>query len=173
MTTVTITEALAEIKTIGKRLQQKQQFIAQNIGRPSVVLDGLSKDGGSEKLVSEAMQAHGDLVKRIEDIRVAIQAANQRNTLTIEGLSKSVAGWLAWRKECAPHQKAVLQSMSAQIKSGHDQMRGKGTAEAPISFITHFSEQEIARRLELIEKILGDLDGKLSLFNATCTVEIG
>lgn len=172
MTAMTVTEALAEIKTIGKRLDQKAQFIMSNTGRPSVVLDPLAKDGGAEKLIAESIQAHGDLVKRIEDIRVLIQVANQKNTITLEGITKSVAGWLAWRKECAPKARQLLQNMAGQIKSGHDQMRGKGTAEAPISFVTHFSEQEIARRLETIEKLLGTLDGKLSLFNATCTVDV-
>lgn len=172
MTAMTITEALAEIKTIGKRLEQKQTFIVGNVGRPSVITDSLAKDGGSEKRVSEEVQAHGDLVARIESIRVLIQSANQKNALTMEGLTKTVAAWLAWRKECAPKTKALLQQMGSQLRGAREQMRGKSTAEAPVSVIAHFSEDEIAKRLETIEKILGSLDGKLSLFNATCTVDI-
>lgn len=172
MTATTITEALAEIKTIGKRLEQKRAFIIPNVGRPSVVTDSLAKEGGSEKRVAEEVQAHGDLVARIEAIRVLIQAANQKNTLTLEGMTKSVAGWLAWRKECAPQLKLLLQQMAQTLRSARDQIRAKSTPEAPVSIIAHFSEDEIGKRLETIEKVLGTLDGKLSLFNATTTIDV-
>lgn len=172
MTEMTITEALAEIKTLGKRINQKVQFITNNAGRPSVVLDPLEKDGGSEKRVREEVQAHGDLVSRIEWIRVRIQEANQKNTITLEGITKSVAGWLAWRKECAPLSKSLLQSMAQTLKSGREQLRNKTTEAGPVSLVAHYSEDEIAKSLETIEKILGSLDGKLSLFNATSKVDV-
>lgn len=172
MTAVTITEALAEIKTIGKRLESKRQFIVQNVARPSVIVDPLAKEGGSEKRMAEEIQAYGDLVKRIETIRVSVQKANQSNTLTIEGQANSVAGWLAFRKECAAQLRSLYGSIAAQIKGARAAMEKQSTAASPVSVVTHFSEDEVAKRSEAIEKVLGALDGKLSLFNATCTIEI-
>lgn len=174
MTAMTITEALAEIKTLGKRIDQKTAFITGNVARPSVITDPLAKEGGSEKRVAEEIQAHGDLVGRVEAIRVLIQRANQTNTITLEGLTKSVAGWLAWRKECAPKTKALLGALASNIKGGRQQMERQTaqTPDRPVSLIAHYSEDEIAKRSEQIEKILGTLDGKLSLFNATCTVDV-
>lgn len=44
---LTITEALAEIKTVGKRVEKKREFIKAFLARQDGVKDPLEKDGGS------------------------------------------------------------------------------------------------------------------------------
>ena len=48
---ITITEALAEIKTISKRLEKKRESIFNFVGRQDGIRDPLEKDGGSVEFI--------------------------------------------------------------------------------------------------------------------------
>ena len=48
---ITITEALAEIPTIEKRITKKQEFITNYLFRVSSTRDPHEKDGGSAELI--------------------------------------------------------------------------------------------------------------------------
>ncbi len=51
MAKLTITEALAEIPTIEKRIEKKREFILNYLYRQSSVRDPHEKDGGSTVLI--------------------------------------------------------------------------------------------------------------------------
>jgi hypothetical protein len=179
-TTTTVTEALAELKTIGKRIEKKRQYISAYLMRQEALKDPLEKDGGSPKVISRERQAIADLEKRHIAIRLAIQKANQVTPVTIEGLTKSLAEWLTWRKEIAPG----LQQHLGQIRNQIEQIRRQalqkgatvvtagGTAEKPTDVVVNVDEAELAKETELLEAMLGALDGQLSLKNATVTIDI-
>src|SRR6266851_1458935 len=93
---MTITEALAEIKTIGKRLEKKKQAVLANIGRDSRLKDPLED---SVKYVAQERQAIEDLEKRIVAIRTAIQKKNLETPCTVGENTFMVQEWLNLRKE--------------------------------------------------------------------------
>src|SRR6266850_8251735 len=101
---MTITEALQEIKTIGKRLEKKRLAVSDKLARDTRIKDPLEKDGGSEKFVREERQAIGDLEKRIVAIRTAIQRSNLITMVPIDGNQGTVAEWLTWRREVSAGQ---------------------------------------------------------------------
>lgn len=169
---ITITEALAEMKTINKRIDNKANFVTANLWRPSIITDALAADGGAEKRVGEEMQAIGDLFLRLERIRVRIQEANQKNLLTVQGQSKSVAAWLAWRKECAPKLKTLFGNLTRHMAEGNKQARTPAAGQQPWNVVEHYSTSKIQAATEFVDNVLGELDGKLSLFNATCTINV-
>src|SRR6478736_7406191 len=113
----TITEALAEIKTIEKRLQAKRDFVKTYMLRVDSLKDPLEKDGGSEKAVSEAQQAINDLQERICELRQGIQKANEDNTIKIEKSERTIADWLVWRREVAPGQQMFLKNLKNGLTS--------------------------------------------------------
>jgi len=175
----TITEGLAEIKTILKRIQTKHAFIVGNVGRPEKIKDPLVKEGGSEKVVARERQAHADLLDRIVKIRGAIQKKNHEIMIVNNGKSKSLADWLSWRKEAAPHLQSLLEGLMNAVGQLKTQTRragarivSEGASASPEDIILHLSETELAKEVEDLQKTLGDLDGKLSLINATTTIEI-
>ena len=177
MTQLTITEALAEIKTIDKRLAKKQEFVVSNLARDEKMRDPLERDGGSEKLVSEGDQAIRDLNDRKVAIRLAIQSSNMHTDLTVQGETRLIAAWLIWRREVADwmtthlnHQTRALNSFRVQVKRAVG--RGVPDDETSSGIIAHLSEADLAARSENLETILGDLDGQLSLKNATTIIEI-
>lgn len=175
---ITITEALAEIKTVQKRVEKKQEFIGSFLARQDGIKDPLEKDGGSFQAVARERQAIGDLEKRVIAIRRGIQRANEATDITINAISRTIADWLVWRREIAPGQRAFLAKLRATLNGVRDQARKQGSgiiapgaqADKPSDFIVNINEQELAAEIETLEDTLGQLDGQLSLKNATVPI---
>jgi hypothetical protein len=171
-----ITEGLAEIKTILKRITKKEEFIGKNVGRLEKVKDPL---GNSTETLAREIQSHGDLLERIVKIRVAIQKKNGETRVEVNGTSHTVSEWLAWRKEVAPRLEAFLSQLANQIselkRSSHRtgaRVVQDGANASPEDIVLHLDEKDLARKIEDLQKTLGDLDGKLSLINATTLIEV-
>lgn len=177
---LTITEALAEIKTIGKRLPPKRQHIASNLARQDGLKDPLASDGGSVTVITQTRQSIKDLEERHIALRLAIQAINRTSEITCDGEAHSIAWWLTWRKEILPGRKQFLQQLRQGVASARQQAQQKGlqvvtvnqTAQQLTDLIINVDEGELAKEIEHLEKIEGDLDGQLSLKNATILVEV-
>jgi len=180
MDTMTITEGLAELKTIGKRIEKKRAAIQTYLVRPAVVKDPLAAQGGSAAYVKQEMQSIYDLLTRFATIRHAVQSKNLGTQLTIEGLTRTVQGWLNWRKEIAPIYTKHLQQIRANIDAVRNQthrQQGRVLKEDAqdanqTDVLINLDEVVLNQDLERIETILGTLDGKLSLLNATTTIEV-
>ena len=170
---ITITEALAEIKTITKRLETKRQFVASNIARPAQIIDPFASEGGSVEKLRREMQAITDLTQRQVHLRRGIAKANESTTCTVCGKSATIAQWLTWRKEIAPGHKHFLSTILTNIrgirgwKPTPQQISADGT---PPQFTYNVDESAVTKELEHIEEVLGTLDGQLSLLNATTPI---
>jgi hypothetical protein len=187
MSKITITEALQEIKTIGKRLEKKRNSITPYLVRDTRNRDPLAKDGGSEKFITSERQAIASLENNIIKIRVAIQQSNLTSLLTIGNTIRSVAEWLTWRKEVSLNQVSFLRGMATGLNSVRNEVQKKGgrtiqgaavqvnegfDPQGPPEVVVNVDEQALLAEQEELETILGTLDGKLSLFNASTIVEV-
>jgi hypothetical protein len=178
MTKMTITEALAEIKTINARIGKKREAVMRYFARDAKLRDPMEADGGSKEFVRRERQAVHDLEERIVRIRTAIQTANISNSLQVGETSRSVSAWLNWRRDVSAGQKGFL----GQLAGGLTQVRQNAVRQgmtvtdkdnyAPGDVAIMVNEQELSREIEALEGVLGSLDGKLSLFNAVTTVEV-
>jgi hypothetical protein len=182
---LTITEALAEIKTINKRLEKKKQAVLLNVARDGRMLDPLGKDGGSEKFVAAERQAIRDLEDRLIRIRTQIQLTNLNTPLTVGKRRMSVAEWLTFRREVAEGQQGFYAGLSNSIRAirtKYEQptynVRANVSAVAnsgeskPVEVAVHLDEKALIGEQEELETLLGTLDGQLSLLNATTTIEV-
>ena len=180
MVKYTITEALADLKTIHKRIEKKQDHIASYLVRQDGIKDPLEKDGGSVEVIRRERQAVADLQKHFVNIRTAIQRSNQENSIEVEGVTKTIAEWLTWRKEISANEKAfihkmrlaVVQARTAASQKGWQVVSGAQTPTNLTDLLVNIDESELAKQAELIETILGKLDGQLSLKNATILIEV-
>lgn len=178
MTKITITEALAEIPTIAKRIQKKQEFIKTCLYRQSVVRDQHEKSGGSAILIEREFQAIHDLQERLINIRSAIQRSNQETTITIENTTRTITDWLTWRREVSQgitmFYGQLMQSLNAMrgdaMRKGYA-VTDKDTGFSP-DYVVNINEKNLADSAENIETVLGALDGQLSLKNATTFIEL-
>lgn len=175
---LTITEALAEVKTIQARVEKKRQAIANYVVRDGRLKDPLAEDGGSLEWVRRERQAVGDLMARMVAIRGAVQAANRATTVSVNGRPRTIVDWLNWKKEVAPGDKAFLASLSNTIGRARNQAKAnnmsmvEGQDGKAGELVVALSEAELSAEIEDMETTLGELDGKLSLVNATTFVEV-
>jgi hypothetical protein len=179
---ITLTEALQELKTIDKRITAKRAAILPYLHRDARVKDPLEKNGGSATYISSERQAVKDLMARYVLIRTNIQNVNLASKLTVADQEMTVAEWLTWRRELAEGEKQFLNQMIQAIRLGRATMaRNPGSSGKVVSdealanpgdLLVMLDEKELLGQIETIEKILGELDGKLSLFNATVKIEL-
>jgi hypothetical protein len=180
MSKLTITEALAEITTIGKRIDKKQEWIGQNLIRQDRLRDPLEKQGGTAAIITQELQAIADLQARLIMLRRAIQQANEATDVTINGVTRTIADWLVWRREIAPQLKGMLSRFASTVQDWRKQAAQKGlsvittqdVAQSPNDLIINLNERWLAEQIDQHEQVLGALDGQLSLKNATVVIEI-
>jgi hypothetical protein len=183
--TMTVTEALAEIKTLGKRIQKRRENVLPYLWRQEFVADPMAKNDvrTSTEFIRRELQGAKDLEERLVNLRVAIQAHNQVTQITVDGETRSVAGWLTWRKEVLPGVETFLGVLRKRL----DQMRADasqkhvgvvnvsqsvGGQAAYNDVVVNLDEGDLARQVEHLELVKGTLDGQLSLVNATTTITI-
>lgn len=177
---ITITEGLAEIKTIFKRIEKKREFILANVARQEMIKDPLAKDGGSEAAIAREVQSVGDLLERVIKIRAEINKANQANAISIGGETRTIADWLTWKREISTPARTLWDSINSQVANVKQQAQQRGVkmvsataaVERPEDVVLHVNVQDVAKRRESIEEVLGILDGQLSLKNATITIDV-
>ena len=173
---MTITEALAELRTIDKRIEAKRQFVETYLLRPERMKDPLEKDGGSVEAIRREMQAIGDLSEEKIRIRRAIQAANQATRVVVEGVERTIADWLVWRRDVAQDHRSFLARLARLIETNRSEAIKKGfrlteqEASAVGEIIVNVSERDLAETTERAEAVMGRLDGQLSLANATIVI---
>jgi hypothetical protein len=170
----TITEALAEIATIDKRLAKKGEGILPYVARPDQLRDPLEKRGGSEAHVRQELQSISDLLSRKIQLRAAVAEANSSTQLEIDGVRRSVADWLVWKRECYVHEKGILGGIISQVHQVRENLQ-RVTQEKnanPIDTVAAVDERDIAEQLDYLEDIYGRLDGLLSLKNALTTIDV-
>jgi hypothetical protein len=179
---ITITEALAEIKTIGKRVEKKRDFVLSYLYRQEGLKDPLEKDGGSVEAIRREIQAINDLENRVVTLRRGIQHANDKTEVTIKDNVMTIADWLTWRRDVAPSVQTFQHTMRQRLamvretaKRGGSQVIGAmasvSTDAKPTDYVINIDEAELARKIESLEELLGVLDGQLSLKNATIMIE--
>ena len=181
----TITEALAELHTIGKRIEKKQTFVAGFLTRTDGLRDPLEKQGGSVTAIQREQQAITDLRNRHLSIRMAIQQKNHEVRVKVGDAERTIAEWLTWRKEVAPGQIQFLSTIQQNIAGARRTATQRGATTvsavavtggkaeaAPQDILVNIDEQALAALAEGYEETLGTLDGKLSLLNATVLIEI-
>lgn len=183
MATMTITEGLAELKTITARLKKKRESLMPYLWRQEGLKDPLEKEvvGGSVEFIKRERQAISDLEVRYVAIRTAIQTKNLATTLTVEGITKDIQSWLNWRKEVAIPHGQFIAAMIANIENVRKNAQAKGftvfsaTVEADkkqMDILVNVEEAALRAEIEQHEKILGTLDGQLSLKVATTTIDV-
>ena len=178
MTEITITEALAEIPTIEKRIEKKREFIMNYLFRKSSIRDPHEKDGGSSELIARERQAISDLHERLIKIRSVIQNANSENTITVGDETKSITHWLTWKREIAPKDQYFLKKVSEELQKMRNRAMNEGVGVTDkdsgfsSDYVVNINEHELSKEIEELELILGTLDGQLSLKNATIKVKL-
>jgi hypothetical protein len=180
MTTYLITEALQQVKILTGRIEKKRQFINKYLTRNSRMVDPLASEGGSKRAIKDEMDAINKLEEQIIAIRVAIQKSNLDTTIKIESDSRTVAEWLVWRRDVASPLVEHYRQMDALVQVSREkhlkevnQTLANPAGDAAVKAAqleVNINEVELSDRGEILSIILGTLDAKLSVLNATTSV---
>lgn len=179
MTQMTITEALAELKMLQKRIAKKESGLEPYLLRQDKVKDPLSAEGGSAAWVAAQRQGLSDLHERIVKIRGSINRANSDTMLALGGKERSIADWIVWRRDVAPLVARLHSALNGAVRQARDFAKSKnvrlltdGSEAGPDDIVVSFRETDLQAEIEAHEELMGTLDGKLSLLNATTLVTI-
>jgi len=174
---MTATELLAEVKTLQKRREKKQEFISAYLAREDRVRDPHEKSGGSPEVLRREFQALNDLEERIVQIRCALMMSNITTAITVGKAKRTVFGWLAWRRDVAPGQvnfyRALfnkLATIRANAQRAGQSIRAGAEEGKPTDIVVNLDESQLGQQIEGLEEVLGTLDGQLSMVNATTQV---
>ena len=175
---ITITEALAEVPTITKRIAKKQQAVLDYLARPAAMRDPHPDKGGSVAFVSQQLQGIADLEQRLIDIRSGIARANASTTITVGDKTRTITDWLTWRREVAEGQRNRLAAMANYLRGIRQKAQQSGAkvstdqTDGLSDWLVNVNEQDLSEQIEALETTLGALDGQLSLRNATVTITL-
>ena len=175
MTQMTITEALAELKLIGAKVKKKRQNIAKLAVRWSNEEDPI--EGGSNATVARERQSITDLLERGVRIRSKIQSANLASLVTVGPTTRTVADWLIWRREFAADSLGLLSDLDSQYQNTQklfrtNPQRDPNDETRVVTPVFNFEIEGVLTEQVEHNDILNSLDGKLSLHNATTTIEV-
>lgn len=175
---MTITEALAEIATIDKRLPKKLADMVPYVARPDQVRDPFERSGGSEKYLREERQSYQDLLRRKIELRAAVAKANAQTTLDVDGTTMTVADWLVWKRECYQATRDLLEGLIDQARRARQlaQQHGgavltKNASGETGDVVVSVDERALVADLDALTEHFGKLDGLLSLLNATTYID--
>jgi hypothetical protein len=178
MLKITITEGLAKIKTIGKRIEKKRDMVTKYLCRQNSFKDPFEADGGSKAVIAKEIQAINDLLKLWIGIRNAIKMANQGNAITVKNTTRSISEWLIWKREIMDVERAFLNEIFRGVTTVRTDSARKGLSVVDkdpnnlLDVIINVDEKKLTEQRENLEEIIGDLDGQLSLKNATILIEV-
>lgn len=181
---LTITEALAEIKTLGKRVAKKRETMQPYLARVEAMKDPLANEAdGSVGFIQRELQSIADMEERQVELRRLIAQANASTELSVNGSTRTIADWLTWRREIAPGKRQHLATLRNHVEHLRNEAARKGVqlvagAAAvvqgadvkPQDIIVNISETELVGEMDKLEEAMGTLDGLLSLKNATTTI---
>lgn len=179
MAQITITEGLAELKTLTSRIAKKREHSSHYILRDSRAVDPLLSTGGSEAFVAQEWQAIRDLEYRFVKIRNAIAKKNLETFLTLDNYTFCITDWLTWRREVSGLKLSYWKNVFASIQRARKEAQNLVSKTennppglASPSLLVNVNESDLITSIEGLEKTLSDLDGKLSLLNATTLIDI-
>src|SRR5574340_615341 len=182
METMKITQALAEIKLAGRKIESSTEFVLKNVKRDDRLRDPFEKEKVTqEQMVNRELQSIEDNEKRIVALRTAINKANIENSITIEGVTKTIAEWIIWRRDILPGIEDRLHKINRQLEVTPSNsavmaelLRGRQDAKSQdvINYVFNVSEKNLLEKTQTIQAIAEKLDGMLSLVNANIDITI-
>lgn len=179
MNKITITEALSEINLIKKKIEHKKKTVLGLVVKPQHIKDPYVNEGGTTGYLNREFQAISDLEKRLVSLRGAISIANCESQITVGEIKMSIHDWLTWKREVSKEQTSFVNAVVSTVKQHMDQAQKSPQvwedAEGKknlVVFESMIDYPAFIKKQEMLAEIFENLDGQLSLKNATVTVSI-
>jgi hypothetical protein len=117
------------------------------------------------------IQAHGDVVKRIGELRLAIQRTNLATSVTIEldskQITKPIASWIHRRRDLATLEGTMWSQLTDRNLKEQNLQTAPGGAVTEVRIRRYFDPAERDAKRELYRGEPSIIDGTLEVVNAT------
>lgn len=126
------------------------------------------------------IQSHRDLVKKIEDISIAVQKTNLQTEVEInlggKPVKKSIAQWILRRTQLASAEEAAFRALHDRGLKDTVALSSDGKTKLPISVVRYYDPVERDLMVDTFRHEPSMIDQKLEVVNATTqlveTVEV-
>lgn len=171
---LTITEALAEVNLLKKKIADSEMSVRSMLLRAEHVPDVFQEHGGSKEMVAKTQQSVSDMRRRLVEIRHKISKANIENEISINGRTMSIFDWLTWKREVYPSLESSLKTQLSDLqvaaKRETDSPQSWKDSEGKIHLVVwlrNVDQKTLQDEYNSLVDTFGRLDGQLSLKNAT------
>jgi hypothetical protein len=117
------------------------------------------------------LQAHGDIVKRIGELRLAIQRTNLATIVTIEldgkQITKPIASWIHRRRDLATMEGLAWAALTDRNLKEQNLQTAPGGAVTEVRIRRYFDPAQRDAKRELYRGEPSIIDGTLEVVNAT------
>lgn len=154
--TMTVHEALCELKTIGKRIDKaiSQGVFVRTKRHSDAMIDGKSVDDFKNQ-IKASYQKVTDLIRRREAIKKAVTQSNATTIVTIGNLEMSVAEAIEYKNSGVDYKTKLLENMSRSYEVARraiNQNNGDALQSAADSYIAAlFGSKESIADVSIIE----------------------
>jgi ribosomal protein L7/L12 len=162
MPLISVSEALSEFVTLDQWLAKKQAFVLQHLSGEAALRDRFASQGGTTAVLARERQSIHEIEERKILLRRLIQRANEATEITFENVTRSIADWLAWKREVLTRHVQHLEQVRLLLTAHRGQQK----------ITVHLDERELLAELEKWSSFETWLTGQLSLRNATMTVDV-
>ena len=163
-----IIEAMRKLKNLNVKAEDLRSKIAQFCADLTIETPTYPDQ---RKQVSEWLQAHGDVLKEILHLRVAIQRTNLATNATVEldgkAVTKTVAEWIHRRRDLAKLELDAWSKLTDRGLKEQNVQTSQGGAVTEVRIRRYYDPLERDRKRTLYQSEPSTIDGVLEIINAT------
>jgi len=161
-----IIEALKKIKELQKKADDLKDKVSRNCAHLDYETPAYQNQG---QQITEWLQAHGDVIKEILRLRIAIQCTNLSVAVEIElggkFVKKSIAEWIHRRRDLADNERRMWSKLTDRgLKEG----KFKQSTDVPmdVKIVRYYKAEERDKKVELYMCEPNVIDARLETVNA-------
>ena len=166
-------EAMKQIKDLMRKADDLKEKVYQH--QAHTTLENPIYENQAQQ-VSQWIQAHSDILKKIEHLRVSIQQTNLNTPVTIElggkAVTKSIAAWIHRRRDLANNELNIWSRLNDRgLSDGHIKNQAGDVTEVKV--VRCYSPTERDEKLDQFRSEPTTIDSTLEVVNAvTDLVEV-
>jgi hypothetical protein len=168
-----IIEALKKTKDLLRKAEDIRKKIADNCADLEIETPAYGTAEQQTKQISEWLQAHSDILKEIEKLRLSIQRTNLVNEIPVEvtdgkHVVKSIAAWIHRRKDLAKFEANAWRNLTNKGLSARNYQPDIKVEEFKVANVRKFfNQQERDQKVEDYTSEPSRIDAALEIANAT------
>jgi len=172
VTPMTIAEGMKQIKLLLRKAEDLRKKIAEHCADLSYEAPVYGTPDEQRKTVAGWLQAHGDLLREVADLKRRISATNLATEPTIQlggkGVAKPITEWVARRTQLAALDEAAWKALTDRnLRDGGLQATAPGAPSVPVQVRRYYDPKERDARVELYRSEPTVIDSALETVNAT------